>query len=895
MHRRLNKLLIQEKGGPIGRPSESLSSSHDRLQNVKDIRKIIEEQRLEIRERHKKGGNGFEVVKEYTDLVDGLIINMYQAIIAGSNGSQLFTLVALGGYGRGELNPFSDVDILFLYDKKVNQHSDYAIHNIISILWDMGFKVGHSVRSISDCLAIAKNDITARTAMMESRYLAGDKEIFDSFFTSLKRDIMKRGVDDFIKLQLDDTLRRHSLYGNTVCVSEPNIKDGPGGLRDIHTAMWVSMSKFGINRIDALERRGIIDSQEMRHALKSIDFLLRVRNDMHFMSEKKDDVLSHEIQEAVAKNLGYGDENGLRGVIKFMKDYYINASYIYHFSNSLLDRCLKYKPGIFKRIAYLKTKEIGDGFVSIGNEIHAKDFNLEIFKKNSVLLIKVFLYCQEYNLTLSSSIKRLITSSLHLIDDNFINLPETNEMFRRILKGRGLSGILRMMHNCGVLKRFVREFEDISFFSNCDLYHKFTVDEHTLRSLEHLEGLSISNGDEIELKKIYKSIIDSTALKIATLLHDIGKRDSPGHSERGREIAASLLKKWGMEAVTDTVVMLIGNHLIMNQIALRRDMHDEKTVAEFCKKVEGIDNLKMLYLLTYADLSAVGTDIWTNWKSALLWELYLKAYEYFSKGEEERISDMSLIDKKKGEILALIDNELDRDKAKKHFSSMPGKYILSTSPERILRHIRLAGELDSKKLVIKYFQNTEVGYTELMVCTVGKAGVFSKIAGTLTSKNINILGAQIYTRLDGVAIDTLQVSTIEGKLILDEGMLKRFEDDLLHVLEGERSVEELLSARQRLNIPQESRGFRVPTKVEIDNTLSDLHTIIEVMTMDRLGVLYDITRTLFELRLDIYIAKISTEGKTVIDVFYVTDINGGKVLDKDNLEAIKDSLLKALG
>ncbi len=894
MHQRLNKLLIQGKRGQVRDSLEGLSPSSDRLQQVKEIKNIIEEGKRGIRERHENGGSGFEIVKEYTDLIDDLIIKMYQAVISDSNARQSFTLVAIGGYGRGELNPFSDIDILFLYDKKINQHTDFAIHNIISILWDIGFKVGHSVRAISDCLAIARNDITARTAMMESRYLAGDREIFDSFFTSLKRDIMKRGVDDFIKLQLDETQRRYSLYGNTICISEPNVKDGPGGLRDIHTAMWVSMSKFGINTLDGLERRGIIDNEERRHVLDALEFLFKVRNDMHFLSKKKDDILSHEIQQTVAKNLGYTDD-GLRGVARLMKDYYINASYIYHFSNSLIDRCLKYKPGIFKRIAYLKTKEIGDGFVSIGNEIHIKDFNLEIFKKNPVLLIKVFLHCQEFNLILSNSIKKLINSSLLLVDNNFINQPEANEIFRKILKGKGLSRTLRMMHDCGILKRFFKEFEDITFFSNCDLYHKFTVDEHTLRSLEHIEGLSISDGDEIELKKIYKSIVDSTALKIATLLHDIGKGDSPGHSERGTEISTSVLKRWGMEDISGTVALLIREHLLMNQIALRRDMHDEKTIAEFCKRIGSIENLKMLYLLTYADLSGVGTDIWTNWKAALLWELYLRAYEYFSMSEDERVSDRSLIDKKKSEILALIDNESDRNAADKYFSSMPEKYVLSTSPERILRHIRLAGELDSKKLVIKYFQNTEVGYTELMVCTVGKAGVFSKIAGTLTSKNINILGAQIYTRLDGVAIDTLQVSTVDGKMVLDEGMLKRFEQDLLNVLEDEKTVDELLSVRQRLNIPQERRGFRVPTKVEIDNTLSDSHTIIEVMTMDRLGVLYDITRTLFELRLDIYIAKISTEGKTVIDVFYVTDINGGKVLDKDNLEAIKNSLLKALG
>jgi [protein-PII] uridylyltransferase len=894
MHQRLNKLLIQGKGNPIGHPSESLSSSHERLQNVKDIRKIIEEQKLKIRERHKNGGSGVEIVKEYTALVDDLIINMYQAVIKDLNGNSPFTLVALGGYGRGELNPFSDIDILFLYDKKINQHIDFAIHNIISILWDIGFKVGHSARSISDCLAIAKNDITARTAMVESRYLAGDKEIFDSFFASLKRDVMRKGIDDFIKLHLDDTRQRHSLYGNTVCVSEPNIKDGPGGLRDLHTAMWVSMSKFGFNALEGLERRGIIDSQERSHALESLDFLFRVRNDMHFLSEGKNDVLSHEIQEAVANNLGYRDDNGLRAVTRFMKDYYISASHIYHFSNSLLDRCLKYKPGIFKRIAYLKTKDIGDGFVSIGNEIHVKDLNLDIFRKNPTLLIKVFLYCQELNLILSSSIKKLINSSLSLISGNFINLPESNEIFRRILKGRELSRTLRMMHECGVLNRFFKEFKDITFFSNCDFYHKFTVDEHTLRSLEHLEGLSLPDGDAVELKKIYRSITDSSALKIAVLMHDIGKKDTPGHSERGAEIAVNVLKRWGMDDASGTVAPLIREHLLMNQIALRRDMHDEKTISEFCRRIRTIENLKMLYLLTYADLKGVGTDVWTNWKAALLWELYLKAYEYFSKGEEERVSDRSLIIQKEKEILALIDNESDRNAADKYFSSMPEKYILSTSPEKILRHIRLAGELDGKRLVIKYFQNKEVGYTELMVCTVGKAGVFSKIAGTLTSKNMNILGAQIYTRLDGVAIDTLQVSTVDGKLVLDEGMLKRFEHDLLQVVEGEKTVEELLSTRQRLNIPQERGGFRAPTKVEIDNTLSDTHTIIEVMTADRLGILYDITHTLFNLGLNIYIAKISTEGKTVIDVFYVTEINGGKILEEGKIEEIKDSLLKAL-
>ncbi|MEK6589740.1 MAG: [protein-PII] uridylyltransferase [Nitrospinota bacterium] len=914
MHQRLNKLLVQKKGEALefsaeNEASEKTSSPSERLQYLKEVREMIDVRKGEIMDRHRGGAGGITTIHAYTKLVDDLILNIYQVVTddhknsvkaeAGNNITEglnhPFALVALGGYGRGELNPFSDIDILFLFEKRLNQYTDFAIHNMISILWDIGFHVGHSARSVNDCLSIAKNDITARTAMMEARYLAGDREVFNRFFASFKRYVMNKGVDDFIKIKLEENVQRHFLYYNTVCISEPNVKEGQGGLRDIHTALWASMARFGISSLEGIERRGIIDNREREGIVKSLDFIFRVRNEMHFLAGKKEDVLSYEIQEEVSKNLGYRNDKGARGVIWFMKDYYDNASSINTFSNSLIERCLKYRAGILKMITFLKTRDIGDGFVSIKNEIYVKDLNPHIFKNNPLLLLKVFLYCQELNLTLSNSIKRTINLSLSLIDEKFIHSSESNEIFRRIIRGKGLSKVLRMMHGCGILRRFIGEFEYITYFSNYDLYHKFTVDEHILRSLECLEGLSETGDEEAEIRKIYKGIYDTMVLKISLLLHDIGKSDSPGHIQRGLEIASPLLKRWGLKDIRDTVLLLVGNHLLMNHIAQRRDMHDEKTIAGFCKQIESIENLKMLYLLTYADLKAVGTDIWTNWKSALLWELYLRAYEYFSMGEEERIFDRSLIDKKKGDVLALIEGESEREDAYTYFSSMPERYVLSTSPEKIVRHIKLAGELNGKKLVIKISHNLDIGYTELMVCTVGKAGVFSKIAGTLTSKNINILGAQIYTRLDNIAIDTLQISTIDGEPVLDEGVLQRFEKDLLHVLEGKKMVEELLSSRQKISIPLEKKGFKISTKVEIDNTLSDAHTIIEVITGDRLGVLYDITHTLFNYGVNIYIAKISTEGKTAIDVFYVTEIDGKKILDGDKLDMIKGSLLRVLG
>ncbi|MBI3813010.1 MAG: hypothetical protein HY279_00885 [Nitrospinae bacterium] len=532
MHQRLNKLLVQGKtvytaGVSQKTPSDSglaEPSSSGRFQYVKEVREMIEEKKGEIRERHRNGAGGIEIAEAYTKLVDDLIIKMYEVVmdnpplppfnkggIKGGLNGQPLSLVALGGYGRKELNPFSDVDILFLYDRKLDPYIDFATHNIISTLWDIGFHVGHSTRAIEDCLSIAKSDITARTAMMESRYLIGSREIFDKFFASFKRDVTKRGVDDFINMKIEETGQRHSVYGNTVCVSEPNVKEGPGGLRDLHTALWAAMAKFGINTLEGLERRGIIDNQEKESALKAIDFIFRVRNDMHFLAGKKNDVLSHEIQETVAKNLGYRD-GGLKGVIQFMKDYYTHASYFYHFSNSLIDRTLRYKPGLLKRIAYLKTREIGDGFVSIRDEIHVKDLNPDIFKQSPILLLKVFFYCQEYGLKLSSSIKRTINSSLSLIDDNFTALPESKEILRKMLRGKGAARVLRMMHDCGALTRFLRELGHITFFSNYDLYHKFTVDEHTLRSVESLEALAGSGEDEVELRNIYKGISDKTAL-----------------------------------------------------------------------------------------------------------------------------------------------------------------------------------------------------------------------------------------------------------------------------------------------------------------------------------------------------------------------------------------------
>ncbi len=902
MRKLLEKLIMHERTDYSDNGYNDVNLLKERIKYIKSMRELIEREKEKVKTSYYQGASGRDVVKANTMIVDDVIKKVFCVLSESfdkinGRGNQSCVIAAIGGYGRGDLNPYSDVDILFLYGKNIDEFTRWVARNMVSLLWDIGFEIGHSTRSIKDCFRIAKSDITAKTAMMESRFIIGNKELFNEFYNSFNREVVRKEVDSYINSKIAEREKIYSAYCNTVSVSEPNIKEGAGGLRDFHNAIWVSLARFGLRDLKAINERGIIDGEELKIATKALDFLLMIRNGLHFTYSNRNDVLAFEVQVDMAKGLGYRDI-GIRSAVElFMQDYYIHATNMHNFSIDLIDRCKTYKKRK-KAFRFLRQKDIGDGFVSCYNEIYIKDFNIDIFKENPTLLLKVFLYCQRLEMGLNDFTKKVIRSTLPLVDGDLLRSGECSNIFLSLLKGKNLAEILRSMHELGVLRKYIPEFNDLTHLIHSDCYHQYTVDEHTFRSIGYLDELTDTNkGGVIELSRLYKELLRPEVVRLALLFHDIGKGKGKGHIEKGSEIARIIMDRLGLGygISIEDVNFLIKNHLLMNHIAQRRDMHDQKTIVEFTQKVKDVENLKRLYLLTYADTRAVAKDVWSVWKGALLWELYFRTYSFMTMDETERVTDDTMISEIREDVLRKLAGEIDEEEINRYFNAMPGKYILSTATEKIVRHIRLTNRLKDSTLAMEYSHNLEVGYSELMVCTMGKAGTFSKIAGTLTSKNLNILGAQIYTRSDGIAIDTLQVSWIGGKPILDDELWNRIKNDLISVLDGRKDVKKLLASRQRYVSPERGKGFKIPTEVILDNKTSDIHTVIEVIFQDRLGALYTITNALFGLGIDIYVAKISTEANKAIDVFYVTDLKGRKILEKEKLNKIKRELEEIVG
>ncbi|MFV1950636.1 MAG: hypothetical protein ACC630_01570, partial [Nitrospinota bacterium] len=526
MERLLEKLMMQECSDYRDNGYNDIKNLHKkRNKYIRSMRELIEREKEKVKISYCQGASGRDVVKANTVIVDDLIKKVFCVLSDSFNNvhgrvNQSCVIAAIGGYGRDDLNPCSDVDILFLYRKDIDDFTRWIARNMVSLLWDIGFEIGHATRSIKDCFRIAKSDITAKTAMMESRFITGNKELFNEFYNSFSRDVVRKEVDSFIQRKIAEREKRYSNHGKTVSVSEPNIKEGPGGLRDFHNAIWVSLARFGLRDLKAINERGIIDGEELKIAAKALDFLLRIRNGLHFTYRNKNDVLAFEVQGEMAKGLGYRDNDIRSAVELFMQDYYIHAADMHNFSMELIERCRTYKKRR-KALRYLRQKDIGDGFVSCYNEIYIKDFNADIFKENPLLLLKVFLYCQRLEMGLSNLTKKVIRSTLHLIDGDALISDECSDIFLSLLKGKNLAGILRSMHDLGVLRKYIPEFTDLTYLIHSDCYHQYTVDEHTFRSIGYLDGLADTNeGGLTELSRLYKELSKPEVVRLALLFHD---------------------------------------------------------------------------------------------------------------------------------------------------------------------------------------------------------------------------------------------------------------------------------------------------------------------------------------------------------------------------------------
>jgi [protein-PII] uridylyltransferase len=849
-----------------------------------------------LRAAHLGGASGQQSVAAYAGFMDIFLGTLYRLAIEDAKREGLvpspLVLVALGGYGRGELHPLSDLDLMLIYDGEMSPYVQRVTQGLLYALWDLGLQVGHAVRSLPDCLAMARTDFPSRTSMQQARLLVGDRRLFNRFRKVLAENVYQKDFAQFLETTLTERDQRYRKFGGSPYMGEPNVKESAGGLRDIHTAMWLASTKFGTRTLRELADKRLINGREQKTTDEALTFLWRVRNELHFLSGHKNDVLSRDIQPQIAKNFGYtGDELSLP-VEKFMRDYYLHARVIHRVSRRLIARCretLSRRASVQRR---LRQEALADGLIVLDEQLHLAQADGRAFREEPVRLIKVFWHSHHLGFELGVDVERAIEDSLDLIDDAFRASPEARELFLGICRSWGRTAqTLREMHELGVLGRYLPEWGALTCLVQYDIYHKFTADQHSLIAVQNLEALAPGQSPDSEGNAQVVSELERPGLlMLGMLLHDIGKGKGHGHVAKGIPLIETLSARMGLAPEdADKVIFLVAHHLTMSHVAQRRDIDDPKTIETLAGVCRTPERLRMLYLLTCADMRAVGPGVMTGWQAQILWDLYARTLARLTGGQRERPTRESVAQR----VTEAMRGDVARTAVAAHLALLSDRYLTTTSPQRIAAHLRLLDRLaDGGVLATELFHHPDLGSSELVVGTRDVPGLFSIIAGTLASQGINILSAQIHTRADGIALDTFQVNDPFGEAVTEEARWRRTLEALRRVLRGEAGVEDLL-ARRRAVYPS-GDGVPGPPKISVDNQISDSRTVVEVKCPDRVGLLYVITRTLSGHGLDIASARIATEIDHAYDTFYVTDRQGRRLEDEAAMARVRESLEDAL-
>ncbi len=875
-----------------GSPAE-LAAERRRLR-LSLLREHLDSGLASLRARHVGGASGQESVQAHARFIDGFLRRLFEVVRedaerAGQTPSPV-VLVALGGYGRGELHPSSDIDLMVIFDGEMTPYVQRNTQELLYTLWDLGLQVGHSCRSLPDCLAIARTDFPSRTSMQEARFVAGDRALFRRFQSVLRTNLFRKDFAGFLETALTERDQRYRKFGASPYIGEPNVKESAGGLRDIHTALWLASAKFGARTLHELADKGLITERERKSADEALTFLWRVRNELHFLSGHKNDVLSRDLQPQIARNFGYAADETALGVEKFMREYYLHARVIHRVSRRLIARCQEMLSRRGSAQRRLRQEALADGLLFFDGRLHLAEGDGRAFREDPGRLMKVFWHAHRLGCELSIDLERAIEESLDLIEERFRRSAEARDLLSAICRNWGrVAQILGVMHELGVLGRYLPEWGALTCLVQYDAYHKFSADQHSLLAVQTLESLAPGQSAESEgLARVVTEVERPELLILGMLLHDVGKAKGHGHVIKGVPLIKALVQRLGFApADAATLVFLVEHHLLMSHVAQRRDIHDPKTIEHFAAAVRDPQWLRMLYLLTYADMKAVGPGVLTSWRAAILWELYSRTLAHLAGGRPEKPDREAVA----ARVLADVGGEGTREEVAAHLAWMSERYLVTTSAQRIAAHLRLIHQLEGGVVATELFHHPDLGFSGLVVVTRDLPGLFSLIAGTLAANRINILSAQIHTRADGIALDTFQVNDRIGEAITEEGRWSRTLEDLRRVIGGEETVEALLERRHARGEPETVPG---PAKVSVDNGLSDTHTVVEVKCPDRVGLLYLITRTLSRAGLDIGSALIATEIDQAFDTFYVTDRQGRKVEAAEAIDRIREALEETL-
>ena len=858
----------------------------------------LAEQRETIRQRLWDGASGAEVMAALTELVDGLIIGRYRTVVrrmderAVEAGFQHCCLVALGGYGRRELAPYSDIDLMFLYRPEAAAVVPELVRQMLHQLWDIGFQVGHSVRTIQDCLELASTDLTIRTSMMEARFLAGSPQLFQEFRRRYFRRVVARGADRFIEHKLEERRREYEKFGETVYLLEPNVKKSKGGLRDLHLLQWAGMARHQAATILDLSDRGILSRQDYRALNEAREFVWRVRAFMHLHAGMAQEILSFDEQVWLAERFGFQDHQHLLAVEQFMQQYYRHTMGLHELCMRFVDRCRRVP--IWRRLVRLLPSPRLDGYFLVTGE----HVTVPVELRNRVLdspdlLLRLFDLARCRRLMIDTTLLEDIHRHVETVSDEAFRTPEVSRIFLQILAGPGVADTLTAMHRAHLLEKLIPVFTTVRGLMQFNQYHKYTVDEHSLLAVAKAETLGQEPGI---FKEVYEEIRRKDLLHLAVLLHDLGKGREEDHSEVGKAIAEETAGRLGFdEQETRTLVFLVHRHLLMAHTAFRRDPYDEKVLLNFARAVATPEVLRKLFVLTAADLAAVGPGVLTKWKESLLVELYLRTLPEVS-GERDTAAVPERLKKLAEEVAGKADglakDKLDAKWIETQLVQFPVRYIYGTPPARIAAHLTAIQRLLPTEALAEGTYNEGLGTCEYTVVTFDglTPGIFSKIAGVIAAKGLQILDAQIITRDDGVVVDTFQVGDPDFSGPPPTERLVSVARTIVRILKGEDTVENLMSRSSRLSTARRLPSSRQSTEVQVDNETSDRATIIDVFADDRQGLLYVITHAIFKLGLSVQAARISTRLDQVADVFYVTDMGGAKLQDHSRLETIRATI-----
>jgi len=898
-----------------------VNQSHLRPTDLLDIYRRflkLEEHRLKLEHAH--GENGRDLARKRADVISVMLRHIWTGAWETHQRSHMekpprMALLAVGGFGRGELNPYSDIDILFLYPHEGNKNATQVndiVQHILYMLWDIGFQVGHATRTMPELVTQANADLRTKTSLLEARFLCGDEPLFAEFEKTFERRCLHGHEKEYLEWRLSDQRERHEKAGNTVFLQEPNVKNGCGGLRDYQNLIWIGKVKRGLSDTQKFVDAQLLTAVERKQLDRAYDFLLRIRTELHYQQKRSGDVLTLRLQGQIGDSFHYQHRTILRRMEAFMRDYYEQTSLLFNLTNTLCHRLSGGLKSNRTRWAFLPFhathREEIDGFVLENGELEA--LTTTTFGDDPLRLVRVFLLALQHNAELGPELKLRLRRRLYMIDRRFIYQTAVRDTLLAILSRKGQVGrAFRTMHELGFLGRFFPEFRPLTCLVQHEFFHRYTADEHTLVCIEVLD--KIIDAKEPPFSK-YKPLLQAAArphiLYLAMLLHDTGKSEnSRHHAEDSAANAVRVARRMRLKGTDlSTLIFLVDHHLTMSEIARRKNLDNEETIIEFARIVQTQERLDLLMLLTYADTQGTGSArSYSDWKDLLLWQLYHRTSSALSGIKEfVAVAELARIETQQ-RLLKNLDGQFDPGEIIAHFENLPPSYFETMSEDLIREHIGIVHNFlkyqithdDASLQPSVHWRNfPEQGHSEVTVVTWDRERIFARVTGSFAACNLTILKADIYTRADDIAIETYYVATDRLEAVIDPRDRAAFEKILIQAMGAEQF--DFNTAFAKRAKPRSSSSIydasEFPTQISVDQRASRNHTLLDVQTADYPGLLFRIAGAIADVGLNLVSARVTTEKGAALDTFYLCGEDGKKIESEEVLASLTNEVRKRI-